>query len=700
MRKLLRPSIAQYKKRYLKHDILAALVVTAIAIPESLGFAVIVGLPPITGLYTAVLAPIVFGLLASTRRLIVGADSATAALIASGAMLVAQSGTAGYTNAVGLIGLLVAAILIVMAIARLGFLSDLISRPVLVGFLAGVGVQLMITRLPTMLGIESHGSLWQHLVHIVQNISSINGMAMTISVLVVGIILITRKTKIPGELLGLVLATGLALAFHVDALGVKLVGVLPAGLPSFVHPEITIGQLVTLFPAALSIAIVILAQSSSVIRSAANEHDEKVRLNQDLFALGFSNAASALTHGFAVNGSPPRSLAADVAGGKSQMVNILMGVFIGILLLFGGELFRWMPEAALASIVFMLGWHLIRFSELNYIWETHRTEFFVALIALGGTALFGVRQGVLIAVIVSLMERLSRQYRPKDDVLLRDGKLSDWAVERLGIDNRRAFNPEGMLVYAFDGSLFFENINYFTARIKRAVENAENPVRYVVVDAGAIDSIDYTAVEALKTLYRQLSSDDIRLGFAHVSPNLYRQFDEYGVIDLVGDDNIYPTLSSAIKSQPNTKRTAIEMVRELGIKNGEYVVIGGAVLEALHLRDTMDVDMVVSDEVYARYRDKKHWKEYVQDNGKKVLTHNGYNIMHTWMGNSLKRLKRDSFVVDGVTFMGIETLIESKRHLGRRKDIADIALLRQYLQRHPIAVEAPKDDATPEQSDR
>lgn len=298
------------------------------------------------------------------------------------------------------------------------------------------------------------------------------------------------------------------------------------------------------------------------------------------------------------------------------------------------------------------------------------------------------------------MERLSRQYRPKDDVLLRDGKLSDWAVERLGTDNRHVANPDGVLVYAFDGSLFFENINYFTSRIKRAVENAEKPVHYVIVDAGAIDSIDYTAVEALKTLYRQLSSDDIRLGFAHVSPNLYRQFDEFGVIDLVGDDNIYPTLSSAIKSQPNTKRTAIEMVKELGLKRGEYVVIGGAVLEALHLRDTMDVDMVVSDDVYARYRDKKHWKEYVQDNGKKVLTHNGYNLMHTWMGNSLKRLKQDAFVVDEVTFMGIDTLIESKRHLGRRKDIADITLLKQYRQVHPIVSVASETDATSEEAVR
>lgn len=675
-------SVFRYKKKYLKSDIIAALVVTAIAIPESLGFAVIVGLPPVTGLYTALFAPIVFGLLASTRRLVIGADSATAALIASGAVLVAQAGTVGYTNAVAVLGLLTAAVLLLMAFFRLGFLSDLISRPVLVGFLAGVGIQLMINKLPEMLGIVAQGSLWQHFLAIIHNIDAVNGMAFTISVLVVGIILFTRKSSFPGELVGLVLASVFAVVFQVSRYGVKMVGELPSGLPMLAHPSLTFGDIITLFPAALSIAVVILAQSSAVIRSLAGEHDDKVKLNQDLFALGLANAASALTRGFAVNGSPPRSLAADLAGGRSQMVNIIMGVMIGIVLLFGADLFQYIPSAALAAIVFMIGLHLIRLQELRYIWSTHRTEFFVAMVALVGTALFGVRQGVLIAVVVSLMERLSRQYRPHDEILLRDGELSEWAKERIDQHHRHSSRPAGLLVYSFDGSLFFENITYFTTRIKRAIDKAKEPVHYVVVDAGAIDSIDYTAVETLKQLYRQLSADDIALGFAHVSPSLYEQFEDYGVIDLVGSNNIFSTLNAAVKKHPGNKRSAFEMVEKLGIKHGHYVVIGGAVLEALNLRSTNDIDMVVSDETYAYYRDHKHWKEFVQDNGKKVLTHNGYNLMHTWMGKSFKRLQKNAFEIKGVTFMGIDDLVEAKRHLGRKKDTSDIALLDNYRRMH------------------
>lgn len=682
MHKLFRSGFIGYKKKYVKSDLIAALVVTAIAIPQSLGFAVIAGLPPVMGLYSALFAPIVFGVLAHTKRLVIGADSATAALVAAGALSVAQAGSPEYANAVGVLGLLTAAVLLLMGLFKLGFLADLISRPVLVGFLGGVGVQLMVNNLPEMLGISASGSILQRLTTLVQQLPALNGMDMTIAVLVVGLVLITRKTRLPGELLALIAAMAFTLAFHVGDFGVRVVGALPQGLPSLVHPSLALGDIVTLFPAALAMAMVILAQSSAVIRHHAGEHDDKIRINQDLMALGAANATSALTHGFAVNGSPPRSMAADLAGGRSPLVNVIMSLLIGLVLLFGGELFKFMPSAALAAIVFVIGLRLIRVTELRHLWELYRIEFFVAMVALGGTALFGVRQGVLIAVIVSLMERLSRQYRPKDAILLRDGELSDWAVERLDSHHRHTSRPDGLLVYSFDGALFFENVAYFVARVKRAIEGAKHPVNYVVVDAGAIDSIDYTAVQTLNVLYRQLSTDGIKLGFAHVPPNLYTQLDEFGVVDLVGAENIFPTLNAAIKAYPDSRRSSIDMIKRLDLPKNSYVVIGGAVLEALNLRQTHDVDIIVSDEVYRRFRDKERWQEYVQDNGKKILSHNGYNLMHTWMSKNLKRLQKTQQMIEGIPMMSIDELIDAKRRLGRRKDTEDIVLLTEHQARH------------------
>lgn len=540
------PSILRYKRQDLRHDAVAAMVLTAITIPQSLAFAVVVGLPPVTGLYTALLAPIVFALFASTRRLVVGADSATAALLASSATLIAQAGTAGYTNAIAVLGILTAFILIMIAVLRLGFLSDLVSRPVLVGFLAGVGVQLIITSLPVMLGVHiKSGTVWGSITGLLQ-FPAMNWMTMTVTILVVGILLLARNSRVPGELIGIVVAVIFAAVFQVERFGVALVGDLPSRLPALAMPAFSLTTIWTLLPAAVMIAAIILAQSSAVVRGVAEEHDEKIRVNQDLLALGLANAAAAITQGFAVNGSPPRTMAADKAGGRTQLTGILSSVLVGFVLIFGVGLLAYLPQAALSSVICLLGVYLIRLTELRYLWHVHRTEFAVAIIALVGTAFAGVLQGVLIAVIVSLSERVIRQYHPKDAILLRDGELSDWAHERLSNRVQHSSQMDGVLVYSFDGSLFFENITYFVARLKHAIKGAEKPVKIVVIDAGSIDSIDYTAVEAIKHSYHKLSEDNITLRFAHVSPNLHKQLVEFGVVELLGHKHIFSTLTEAI----------------------------------------------------------------------------------------------------------------------------------------------------------
>lgn len=548
------PSLFAYKRSYVKHDLIAALVVTAISVPQSLAFAIIVGLPPVTGLYTAMIAPIVFALFAHTRRAIVGPDSATTAVIASGALLVASAGTAAHVTAVAMICLFAGILLLAMSVLRLGFLAELISRPVLIGFFAGVGLQLIITSLPAMLGLHASGNVWQHVYVLSHGLGAVNGMALTISILVVGIVVLLRKTPFPGELAGLVLAVLFALVFRVKDFGVATVGTLPHDMPQLTWPTFAPDQLVMLFPAALSVALVVLAQGASVVRSAAAKHNEKVRINQDLFALGMANTVSAVFQGFSSNGSIARTQASENAKGKTQLVSILTGLFVAVLLLFGSGIFEYMPSAALASIVMIIGFYLIRFQELDHIWQTHRTEFVVAAVAAVGTVTFGVLQGVFIAVIVSLVERLSRQYHPKDAILLQDGEYSDWALERLG-KHHEFGDVEGILVYSFDGSLFFENSAYFALRVRRAIEGAKHPVEMVIIDAGAIDSIDYTAVEELKQLCACLNKESISLGFSHVSPNLACQLENFGVTEVIGDC-VYATLSEALRGAKKHSPTA------------------------------------------------------------------------------------------------------------------------------------------------
>lgn len=676
MKQLLFPSLRGYNRKWLRADIMAALVVAAIAIPQSLGYAVIAGVPVQAGLYCALLAPIVFAMFTSSRRLIVGADSATAVLVAAGASSVAMAGTPEYGAAVAILGVLTAIILVVMAAARLGFLADLISQPVLIGFLAGVGVQLVVGKLPEMLGMQAHGDLLEVVGYVVTHLHEIHFPTVLLSAAVLGLIMIGMKVKWPGALLALLVSVVATAAFNLEAVGVAVVGAVPAGLPGLTLPPISFEMIGSLLVTAGSIAVVILTQSLAVIRSAAARHDEKVNDNKDLMSLGFANAASALTGGFAINGSPPRTSASEMAGGRSQLVNVFMAVIIALVLLFATGLFEYMPIAVLAVIVFHIGLHLIRFHELKEIYKLRKSEFLIAMIALGGVAILGVQNGIMIAVALALIERLRRQYRPHDEVLLIDQKFAAWANERLGIDKRQVDAPKGLVIYRFNDALFFENANYFLRRVTKIIESAKQPVRYFVLDAGAISDIDYTAVQALKQLYGQLDADDIQLSIAHVHPRLRALLKKYGLLDLIGDKNVHSGVRMAIEAYDKASVSNLDRIHALDLPTDEYVVISGTALELMGVRETHNVDMVVSKNVYSQLR-AKNWKEYVQDDGKKVLSRYGYKVMTQWMGHTLSALRKSQHMIDGIPVMGVDDLIECKQRLGRKKDIEDIKLIKK-----------------------
>lgn len=669
-----------YKKNSFKKDLIAGLVVTAVAVPEVIGIAAMAGVPVQMGLYSIILAPIIFALFGISRRLIIGADNATAVLLASGAGSLALAGSGEYIQIVLTLGLMSALLLALITWSKLTFLADLISRPVMVGFLAGIGLQLMISKLPEMLGLAIHGAPLSVLSKLLAAMGHVNGMAVTITILVIGLIIILRQARLPGALVGLVAAAGLAAAFNVAEKGVAMVGALPHGLPHVAMPVVAPELIVGLLPIAFSIALVIVAQSSSLIRSNADEHDEKPDIQRDTFALSLAGIASAFTNGLAINGSPPRTLVADLAGMRSQVAAIVMSICVILLLIFAGGIFAYVPVAALAAIVFMMGLHLIRMREITYLAQHHKIEFVIAMMAVFGVLLFGVFTGVAIAVTASLMERLRREYHPSDDILLRDGKLSAWAKERIvGLQDI----PNDMLVFGFDASLFFENTQYFGHRLRKAVRGAKNPLQSVIIDTSAMDDIDYTAVEQLKQLYRHLSIDGIRFGFSHVSPHLMHQFEEYGVIDLVGAKNIFTTLRTAIEFVPQKNQTIAERVLALKLPKDDYVVVGGAVMEALNLRDSATIDIVVTHDVFTRFADDPTWQQISVNAGKIVYARDGIWIMRSWLGRTLGAIKRAGvFTKDSVVFIDLPQLIACKQHLGRRKDQSDISLLKSQLVRN------------------
>lgn len=666
-----------------KTEFLAALVVTAIAIPESLGFAAIVGLPVQTGLYCALLAPILFALFTSSKHLVVGADSATAALVASGAATIAASGTQNYVNAVSLLCILTGVILVLMSALRMGFLADLISKPVFVGFLAGIGLQLMIGKLPEILGLDIHGSILHILTELSQQVTSLDLLTVLFSIAAFVVVITANRRGLPGSLIALIVAVCATIIFGLDKEGLKVVGRIEGGLPNLELPHVTLNDLQSLLPSAFAIAAVILAQSTSVIRGVAMRFDEKVDDNRDLAALGVANITSALTGGFAINGSPPRTTAAEMSGGRTQLVNVFMAIVIGLLLLLFSNVLEFVPVAALGVVIFTIGMHLFDLKKLRHIYDTRRAEFGIALIALLGVAFFGVLYGVAIAIGVSVLERLRRQYHPAEDIMLRDRKLAPWAEDRLDKHHKYRSSPAGLLVYRFAGSIFFENADYFKSRVVEVIASAKDPVTCIIIDAGSINDIDYTAAETLKHIVQKLASDDIRFVLAHVPPELQLLLQKYGLTDIIGKHNIYASLEEAVFDFPTSRRSTLDMVKRLGLPHGSYVVIGGGVLEALHLRETNDVDLVVSEHVYTQYH-KKGWREYVQDDGKRVLSHHGYQLMLTYVGKSLKDLAAHAFLLHGVRFMSVSDLIACKKAVGREKDLEDVRLLQEFERRGKI----------------
>jgi MFS superfamily sulfate permease-like transporter len=385
-------------------DILAGVTLATLGIPQSLGYARIAGMPVITGLYT-LLAPLaVFALLGSSRRLVVAADSATAAMMAAGLTGLAAAGSPRYVALAGLVALLAGALLLLARLIRLGFLADFLSRTVLIGFLTGVGVQVAAGQLAEMLGVHPGGqTVIGKLIATVRALghTNLSTLAVSLGVIatVVGSRMLTRR--VPGALIAVVGAIIASRLLHLQAHGVTVLGAVPRGLPRLRPPALSLHDAAALFPIAGAIFVVILAQSFATSRAYAAKYDETVDENADLVGLGAANVAAAFTGTFAVNGSPTQTQMADSAGGRSQLAPLTTSVVVVvvIVLLFLTGPLRFLPLAVLATIVFLIGVRLANVSGMRRLFAVRREEFVIALLTAATVVFVGVEQGIVLAVV-------------------------------------------------------------------------------------------------------------------------------------------------------------------------------------------------------------------------------------------------------------------------------------------------------------
>jgi MFS superfamily sulfate permease-like transporter len=520
-------------------DVLAGVTLAALGVPEVLGYARIAGMPLATGLYTMVLPMAVFAVLGSSRHLVVAADSATAAILAAALVGLAVPGSARYVRLAGLAALLTGVLLLLARVARLSFLANFLSRTVLVGFLAGVGVQVAIGQLPDMLGLTVHGrEAVPVLVHTLGAAGGVSGADVAVSAGVIVTVLGTRALtrRIPGPLIAVVLAIVVSWLFDLASHGVAVVGTVPRGLPLLALPALDRADATRLLGTAVALFVVILAQSTATSRAYAAKYDEPLSVPDDLSALGGANLAAAFSGTFVVNGSPTKAQMVDSAGGRSQLAQLSAAVVVLVTAaLLTGPL-AYLPRAALAAVVFLIAVELINLKELRRIFALRRDEFAVALLAAAAVVAFGVEYGIVVAVIASVVDHLRHSYNPLNHVLVKS-PAGYWQPVPPAPGAR---TEAGLVIYRFGTSLYYANAAKLVADVRTLVESG-GPLRWFVLDCAAVEDIDYTASTVLARAVDLAKERHVRFAVSTVLPQVQRQLDGFGITKALDADARYET---------------------------------------------------------------------------------------------------------------------------------------------------------------
>ena len=523
-------------------EILAGVTLAALAVPQAMGYAKIAGMPVITGLYTLLSPLLLFAVFGSSRHLVVSSDSATAAILAAGLAGLATAGSVEYTGLAGVLALLAAAFLSVARLARLGFLADFLSRTVLVGFLTGVGIQVAAGQMAGMLGVPNRGQeplmqLWNDW----RQIEQANPMGAAVAAAVLAVVFGSRliSKRIPGPLLAVVGAILAGWILDLESYGVRGVGSVRSGLPALGLPQVawSVSLLEELLPTAFAMFVVILAQSAATSRAYAARYDERFSENTDLVGLAVANVGAGLSGTFVVNGSPTQTEVVVGAGGRSQLAQLATVVAVlGILLLLTAPL-SYMPDAALSAIVFGIGVKLVDVAGMRAILRERPWEFWVALLTAAVVVLWGVEQGIVLAMGLSLVVHTRHGYRPKNTLLVED-EQGRWRARPVASAAQIA---PGLLLYRFSHGMYYANAQQLSEEVLALADRAQPPLAWLCIDAAAVDDVDYTAAATLRSLQADLQARGIRLVFSVVSDDVYAELQRSGLVERVGKEGFFST---------------------------------------------------------------------------------------------------------------------------------------------------------------
>ncbi|WP_067822188.1 SulP family inorganic anion transporter [Nocardia inohanensis] len=546
---MLLPGVRQfrgYRRAWLRSDVLAGITVAAYLVPQVMAYATVAGLPPVAGLW-AVIGPLaVYVLLGTSRRLSVGPESTTALMTAVALAPLAAGDPGRYAALAAGLALLVGVIGLVGAAARLGVLAELLSKPVLVGYMAGTAGIMIAGQLERTTGIPVDGEvLPRQLRSFAEHLDAVHWPTVTLAAATLACLLLLawRLPRVPGPLLVTLGATAVVSVFALRRFGIEVVGAIPAGLPPVGLPDLAVADIATLAAPAVGIALVGFSDNALTARAFAVRHGEEVDANRELAALGATNLAAGLMHGFPVSCSGSRTSIADAAKVRSQLYSVVALAAVLVVLLGARGVLAGFPSAALGALVIYAALRLIDVAEFARIARFRRSELVLALGTAAAVLVFGVLYGIGIAVALSILDLLRRVARGHDAIL---GFVPGLAGMHDVDDYPDAKPVAGMVIYRYDAPLCFANAEDFRRRALAAADQAAPPLRWFVLNAEANVEVDLTALDAVGQLRTELASRGIVFAMARVKQDLRRALDAAGLTELIGAQRMYPTLPTAL----------------------------------------------------------------------------------------------------------------------------------------------------------
>jgi high affinity sulfate transporter 1 len=542
-------TIRSYRRSWLANDLAAGLVLMAVLVPAGMGYAQAAGLPAIYGLYATIVPLLAYSLFGPSRILVLGPDSSLAALIAATVLPLAANSPDRAVELAGMLAILSGAVSIVAGLARFGFITELLSKPIRHGYINGIAITVLVGQLPALLGFKSAGDgFLMRVKGLIDGIrgGEVNGTAVAISAACLAVILGCRRwlPRVPGVLPAVVGATLVVGLFDLDErAGLAVLGPLERGLPKFDLPHVTWNETRALIVGALAIALVSFADTSVLARIYAQRGKYEFRADQELIALGVANVATGLFQGFSVSASSSRTPVAESAGARSQLAPVVGALGIVLLLVLAPTSLQSLPRAALAAVVIAACLKLIEIGEVVYLFRVRPSEFVFSIVCLLGVILLDVVQGIFIAVGLALLSFIWRAWRPYDAVLGRvDGLKGYHDVTRYP----HARRIPGLVLFRWDAPLFFANASTFQEHVLKAVRESPAQTKWVVVAAEPVTDVDVTSAEMLAELDEKLQDMEMDLVFAEMKDPVKDRLKRYGLFKTLGAESFFPTVGQAV----------------------------------------------------------------------------------------------------------------------------------------------------------